>query len=82
MPKNKLPEDDLVVTDIQLSNGQKWHIVNNLSEAFGLNIQCGLDNYLARHDNPTAKEFCEYLLSKQPDRIALPLEEYVNLEND
>lgn len=61
-----LPKNKLRYAVLEISNGERWNIVNNLPDQFGLNIQCALDNYLARADNPSEGEFCNYINSKFP----------------
>jgi hypothetical protein len=56
--------DKLQEAEIKLSDGQKWVIVHNMPQDFGMNVECALDNYLARADKPTAKGFSEYIKSK------------------
>lgn len=60
--KNKYKE-----ATIELENGERWTIVHNLPDTFGMNIDGAINNYLARTDNPTPKGFCEYVMSKDPN---------------
>lgn len=64
--------DNLIETEIELEDGQKWVIVHNLPQIFGIDIQGALDNYLARTDSPTAKGFCAYIKSKDSNLKAWP----------
>ena len=69
-------KDKLQEAEIKLSNGATWKIVHNLPGAFGMNIQCALDNYLARERKPNISGFCKYIESKDPNFKAMPRSEF------
>ncbi len=71
--------EQLQRSEIELSNGIKIVVIHNLHE-FELDIQAALDNWLARTKHYNSKEFCKYIISKDPvNYIALTENEYKKL---
>lgn len=65
-------------TDVELSDGTKFTIVNdfeNMEGALG-SFDAAFQNWLVRTDDFTAESFILYVKSKEPNRIFLILEDY------
>lgn len=41
-----------------------FKIKHNMPRTFGMNIECALDNWLARTNTITPDDFCDYVKSK------------------
>lgn len=65
-------------TQIRFKRGKKQHafkIYHNLPTTFGLNIECAVDNWLARTDEFTPKSLCAYIKSKDSNFTAFTEDE-------
>lgn len=70
----KPEEEKLKRFEVDFGEGVVGAILHNLPEIYGASIECALPNYVFRTSKPTLKGFCDYMLSKQPERTAYPEE--------
>jgi len=59
----------------------KFSVVHNLPKTWGLNIENALDNWLFRTKHYTAKNFCKYVMSKDPSFVCMTMEQYNHLSS-
>lgn len=68
-------------TDVELSNGTKFTIVNDFKYMEGAinSFSAAFDNWLARTNDYTAESFVKYVKGKEPHRIFIELSDYEKL---
>lgn len=66
---------------LDLYNGDKWVIMHNLPNNFGLNIDSAYDNYFVRTLTPSPLGFCNYIKGKAPGYVAYPEADIEDLKN-
>ena len=60
---------------IELSNNVTFKIYHNLHD-FGIGINSALQNWLAKTNNYDSRSFCDYIMSKDINMIALTEKEF------
>ena len=53
-----------------------FKVVHNLSDKFGLNMHCAVNNWLTRTNDFTDKSLCEYIISKNTGDVCLTIGEW------
>lgn len=68
---------------ISFKVGKKKHefkVYNDLPETFGLNIECALDNWLARTDDYSSESLCDYVTSKNTGHFCITEKQYKRIK--
>ncbi len=71
-------------TELALSNGVKFTIVHDFKNMDGPvnSFDAAFQNWLSRTDEYTAESFIEYVKDKEPNRIMITLEDYLEITKD
>lgn len=54
----------------------EFKVYNDLPLAFGLNIECALDNWLSRTDDYSPESLCNYVTSKNIGHFCITEKQY------
>lgn len=59
-----------------------FSVVHNLPKTWGMNIENALDNWLPRTKHYTARNFCQYVMSKDPSFVCMTISQYNRLNQE